>query len=153
MDALHHWRMKIADRDFKNTLFTGSGILSDDLIDLLSSLGPIDTKERLQQLLEGKWLWLERYQDELLELLTSLNLPPMVPKPKKPRNAPANIESQSAEEDPDVGVTQELQDGEHAERQTERGEKRGRDNVGVTQDASGGQEATSRNLRTPDLPR
>lgn len=47
MEALHLWRVEIAKRDHSKALISGLGLLSDDLVELLSSLGPIATEAAL----------------------------------------------------------------------------------------------------------
>lgn len=83
MAALNEWRVALKKSDFKRAFWGASGILNDDLIDLLSSIGPIETKEDLERLLKGKWSLLDKYGDSVFKVLTELGpLPPMRPKPK-----------------------------------------------------------------------
>ncbi|KAF5342587.1 hypothetical protein D9611_001979 [Ephemerocybe angulata] len=86
MEALHLWRVEIAKRDHSKALISGLGLLSDDLVELLSSLGPIATEAALVKLVGAKWVWLGKYKTELFNKLTSLAIPPMV---RKPRQTPA----------------------------------------------------------------
>ncbi|KAF6752222.1 hypothetical protein DFP72DRAFT_1133992 [Ephemerocybe angulata] len=86
MEALHLWRVEIAKRDHSKALISGLGLLSDDLVELLSSLGPIATEAALVKLVGAKWVWLGKYKTELFNKLTSLSIPPMI---RKPRQTPA----------------------------------------------------------------
>ncbi|KAF8989723.1 P-loop containing nucleoside triphosphate hydrolase protein [Cyathus striatus] len=88
MKALHSWRVEIAKRDFGNALFTGSGILSNDLLELLASVGPIMSMERLKTVLESQWSqWFPKYSTELLTKLQTLSMTPLRPKPRKVNTA------------------------------------------------------------------
>ncbi|KAJ7590265.1 P-loop containing nucleoside triphosphate hydrolase protein [Mycena floridula] len=84
-DKLHEWQSMVYKRDFRRSLFGPSGIMKDETISLLSSVGPIHSQKVLEKVLAGQWTWYERYGDELLAWLMTLNMPPMVLKPKKPR--------------------------------------------------------------------
>jgi hypothetical protein len=66
-------------------LFGVSGLLKDETLDLLSSVGPFPSRERLEKVLAGQWKWYSRYGEELFVLLSSLKIPPMKPLPKKSR--------------------------------------------------------------------
>jgi hypothetical protein len=59
--------------------------MKDETLDLLSSIGPITSRKRLETILAGQWLWLDRYGDEIVKLLAGMNAPPMKALPKKPR--------------------------------------------------------------------
>ncbi|KAJ7586278.1 hypothetical protein C8J56DRAFT_742127, partial [Mycena floridula] len=83
-DKLYEWRSMVYKRDFRRSLFGPSGIMKDETISLLSSVGPIHLQKVLEKVLAGQWTWYERYGDELLAWLMTLNMPPMVLKPKKP---------------------------------------------------------------------
>ncbi|TEB34888.1 hypothetical protein FA13DRAFT_1707102 [Coprinellus micaceus] len=56
-------------------------------MEILSSVGPIKTEDRLKAVLGGHWAQYPKYGWELLTNLNSINTPPppMNPKPKKPR--------------------------------------------------------------------
>lgn len=84
-DQLHEWRTKVHSRDYSTSLFAAPGLLADDTVDLLSSVGPCISREFLSRTLVGQWMWESKYGGELYELLASLNIPPMVPLPAKPR--------------------------------------------------------------------
>lgn len=59
--------------------------MKDKTMELLSSIDPITSRIHFDSILAGQWLWIEQYGDDLFTLLHDLNLPPMVPMPKKPR--------------------------------------------------------------------
>ncbi|KAF8979697.1 hypothetical protein BDQ17DRAFT_1416701 [Cyathus striatus] len=84
MKALHSRHVEIAERDFENALFTGSGILENNVIELLASVDPIDTIEKLKSVIE-----------KLLTRLQTLYMVPMRPKPCKV-NAAKRLYGQSA---------------------------------------------------------
>ncbi|KAJ7704750.1 P-loop containing nucleoside triphosphate hydrolase protein [Mycena metata] len=63
--ALHQWRVKIKARDYPTPLYTVSAIMRDETITLLSSVGPIDSRENLQTILAGQWTWWGDYGEEL----------------------------------------------------------------------------------------
>ena len=81
--ALQRWRSRIWQRDFKDALFAPSGILSDECIDNLSSVGPIGRLNELERVVGMDWPWFGQYGDTLLEELEKLNIPPMQPKQQK----------------------------------------------------------------------
>ncbi|KAJ7762331.1 P-loop containing nucleoside triphosphate hydrolase protein [Mycena maculata] len=83
--VLHEWRVAIKARDFPSPLFALSAILCDETIALLSSVGPIQSREHLQKVLAGQWTWWEEYGEELYSCLAALDIPPMKPLPKKQR--------------------------------------------------------------------
>ncbi|KAF5313671.1 hypothetical protein D9611_010068 [Ephemerocybe angulata] len=99
MVALDEWRVKIAKRDHSKSFFTGSGLLSDDMVELLSSIGPIESLLVLKKLMKGKWLWSDRYATDLFDELTRLEIPPMVPKPKPNAKAAGPAKRTHAEVD------------------------------------------------------
>lgn len=71
-------------RDFQDAQFGHSAILKNETLDVISSVGPIARLIDLERLLDH-WVWFGKYGDELLELLNSLAIPPMQPKPKETR--------------------------------------------------------------------
>ncbi|KAL0959483.1 hypothetical protein HGRIS_011198 [Hohenbuehelia grisea] len=81
-DALDEWRRKIHRRDFAGALFAPDGILPDATIDLLSSVGQIASRAKLDRVLAARWCWLSRYGNELLEMLCEMDIP-FIPRPKK----------------------------------------------------------------------
>ncbi|KAJ6517846.1 hypothetical protein DFH09DRAFT_1287620 [Mycena vulgaris] len=83
--VLHRWRIGIKARDFSTSLFAASAILRDETVALLSSVGPVDSRERLQKVLAGQWTWWEEYGEELYKCLAAQDIPPMKPLPAKKR--------------------------------------------------------------------
>jgi hypothetical protein len=81
---LHRWRMLIKKCDFHLALFRFEAMLPDEIVDLLSSAGPIKTRKDLSIILSEQWGWEPTYGDELHSKLTSLNITPQgqVPKSK-----------------------------------------------------------------------
>ena len=82
---LHQWRSELRRRDFSSSLFSTSAVLKDETLDLLSSVGPILSREHLTRVLAGQWKWESRYGDDLYCILSSMDIPPMKPFPRKPR--------------------------------------------------------------------
>ncbi|KAJ7768855.1 P-loop containing nucleoside triphosphate hydrolase protein [Mycena metata] len=97
--TLHQWRVKIKARDYPTPLYTASAIMRDDTIALLSSVGPIDSRESLQTILAGQWTWWGEYGEELYSCLAALTIPPMVPLPPKRRGKKRVLEGVVEEED------------------------------------------------------
>jgi hypothetical protein len=71
--------------DFEDAVFGPSGVLSDDRVEKLSSVGFIGRLNELERVVGADWPWFGQYGDELLEELKKLNIPPMQPKPQKKR--------------------------------------------------------------------
>ena len=86
-NALYKWRTSIHARDFPDSLFGPSAILKDDMLDLLSSVGPIASVAVLERVLGGNWSWMSTYGSELWTELQKLNIPPMQPKPRQTKVA------------------------------------------------------------------
>jgi hypothetical protein len=82
--TLDKWRTTIKECDYMLLpLFSASAILQDETIALLSSVGPINSKEHLQKVLAGQWTWWPKYGTELYECLAAQEIPAMVPLPPK----------------------------------------------------------------------
>ncbi|KAH7906547.1 P-loop containing nucleoside triphosphate hydrolase protein [Hygrophoropsis aurantiaca] len=102
-DELHNWRKDIRKRDFANTFCAASGILSNETINLLSAVGPVTSREKLEKVLAGQWSWYSLYGEELFKKLSTLTIPPMVLLPKKPRGKKRQLEeSQDVKEPADI---------------------------------------------------
>lgn len=67
------------------SLFGASGILKDETLDLLSSVGPISSRTKLSETLADQWKWEAKYGDELFRYISRLPIPPFQELPKKPR--------------------------------------------------------------------
>lgn len=93
MKALNVWRLKMFKRDFSGAFFTANGFFSNEILELCSAVGPIDDFERLRVVLGGKWCWIDKYGEDLLNELTSLDVPPMKPKPTASKRRAANTNS------------------------------------------------------------
>ena len=83
--ALYQWRSQILKRDFEDAVFAPSGILTDEHIENLSSVGFIGRLNELERVVGADWPWFGQYGDELLEELKNMNIPLMQPKPQKKR--------------------------------------------------------------------
>jgi hypothetical protein len=84
-DALHEWRKHVWAQDFKNAMFGPTGILTNEKLAALSSVGPILSLKELESIVGENWPWFGKYGDNLLTELISLNIPPMIPKPPQPK--------------------------------------------------------------------
>ncbi|CAA7263222.1 unnamed protein product [Cyclocybe aegerita] len=87
IDTVVAWRSKIKARDFKDALFASDGLVSDEVVDLLANVGPIQCPEQLSAAVSGQWGWEETYGDELLQELLKLDIPPLIPLPTAPKAA------------------------------------------------------------------
>ncbi|KAF8869269.1 P-loop containing nucleoside triphosphate hydrolase protein [Infundibulicybe gibba] len=72
---LFEWRAMVMARDFSDALFGVSGILKNEMVDLLSSVGPINSVDHLERVLAGRWTWFSTYGRELSERLQALTIP------------------------------------------------------------------------------
>jgi len=75
----------VKKRDFRFAQFGAGALLPDDVVTLLSSVGPAATRNDLSIVLSGSWGWELTYGDELYLKLLSLNIQPPKPLPSKPR--------------------------------------------------------------------
>lgn len=75
---LDDWRYSVYHRDHSGQQFDSSGILSDKLIQDLASMPQlvVCSEAGLKGLLGHTWIWWERYADELLAYLKSLQWTP-----------------------------------------------------------------------------
>lgn len=89
MTALNLWRRNIQQGDFKDSLFGPSGILDDDTLIKLSSVGPVLSLIELEAVVGEGWIWFGKYGDSLLAEMMDMHIPPMQPKPTKPRKVRA----------------------------------------------------------------
>lgn len=78
------WRKEVWSRDFEDSVFGPSAILTDQAVDLLSSFGQIKQISEIKVVL-GYWAWFEKYSEELLALYQRLEIAPKKAKPTKPR--------------------------------------------------------------------
>lgn len=91
-DKLHDWRIRVHQRDFSDSLFGYGAILKDETIDLLSSVGPIPSKDRLETVLAGQWAWYATYGEEMFDELSKMDIPPLVRKAVQPRGEKRTLE-------------------------------------------------------------
>jgi hypothetical protein len=105
------WQKEIWTRDFGDSLFGPSAILSNTAVESLSSFGNLKRLVDVESALGGYWAWFGRYGDELLNLFKSLEVGPKQPKPSKPRAAAAARGEKRAAQpgDGDVGGVKEDQ--------------------------------------------
>ncbi|KAF8952572.1 P-loop containing nucleoside triphosphate hydrolase protein [Flammula alnicola] len=85
LEKLHDWRRLVKTRDFSASLFSADAVLSDAVVDLLASVGPVPTREKLSVILGGQWGWEMTYGDELFAAMKDMDIPPLVPLPTKSR--------------------------------------------------------------------
>ncbi|KAH9911507.1 P-loop containing nucleoside triphosphate hydrolase protein [Fomitopsis serialis] len=78
--ASTHWRERKLEEDHTHALFGATVILSDTRVERLASVGPI-TRAVAAAMLKT-WLWRDRYEAELTDLLLSLPIR-SIPKAKK----------------------------------------------------------------------
>lgn len=90
--ALQQWRSKILKHDFEDALFAPSGILSNECIQNLSSVGPIGRLNELERVVGTDWPWFGQYGDGLLEELKKLNIPPMQPKQQQKKTEKRTVQ-------------------------------------------------------------
>ena len=99
IQSVHEWRRKIWNRDFPNALFGPSGILCDESVNSLASVGPILSLIQLEKVVGESWPWFGKYGDELLEELEKMSIPPLQPKPKQPRGRKKALDEQDKVEE------------------------------------------------------
>jgi hypothetical protein len=78
VDKLNEWRRKIKQRDFTSTMVTPAAVLSDEIVEKISSVGPITTRQHLSAILGQDWGLEGTYGDEFFAFLVSINPPPLV---------------------------------------------------------------------------
>ncbi|KAF4622423.1 hypothetical protein D9613_008999 [Agrocybe pediades] len=81
------WRRKIWERDFKDSMLGPSVVLKDEIIDTLSSVGPIGRLNELEKVTGGDWPWFGKYGNELLDEMSKLAITPMQAKIGRTRRA------------------------------------------------------------------
>ena len=85
VEAVHECRRKIWEHDFPHAIFGSSGILSNEIVESLASVGPILSLIQLEKVVGENWPWFGKYGDELLEVFKKMTIPPLQSKPKQPR--------------------------------------------------------------------
>ncbi|KAH6904485.1 hypothetical protein BKA70DRAFT_1403327 [Coprinopsis sp. MPI-PUGE-AT-0042] len=95
--------------DKVNRSYAADGILGDDLVELLSSVGPFTSREKFDDLLSNSWRWFPSYGTQLFSFLQSLDIPEIVPKPRQPaketqsKRAPGAASKRGAGDDSEKG--------------------------------------------------
>jgi len=100
LEKLHAWRCRVKARDFGGSLFSADALLSDPLIDLLASVGPVPTRERLSVILGGQWGWEMTYGNELFAAMMDMDIAALVRLPVKPRPAKRGHDGQERRNKP-----------------------------------------------------
>ncbi|KAG8744394.1 hypothetical protein FRC12_014801 [Ceratobasidium sp. 428] len=91
-ERLVRWRMQVWRRDRSRTKYGPSGILSDDWVDYLSSIGSINSRELLDDVFGRHWgLW-PVYGQALGDIILQLDIP-FTPAPLKPRGKKRKADS------------------------------------------------------------
>ncbi|KAJ6590767.1 hypothetical protein B0H10DRAFT_2332053, partial [Mycena sp. CBHHK59/15] len=75
--ALFRWRRKIKKMHYPHALFAPHAILDDATCEVLASIGPIDSIDPLQQLLQSGWSRWEELGDRLYAYMHGLVIPPL----------------------------------------------------------------------------
>ncbi|KAG6848038.1 hypothetical protein H0H93_003957 [Arthromyces matolae] len=73
--ALYTWRRSVKDELFPRALWAPHALLDDSICELLASVVPITTKEKLEKLLKGVWAQWDTFGDRLFECLAALDIP------------------------------------------------------------------------------
>ncbi|KAH6899241.1 hypothetical protein BKA70DRAFT_1437727 [Coprinopsis sp. MPI-PUGE-AT-0042] len=84
MQDLHKWRTDILARDRQSSSFSADGLLGDELVELLSSVGPLSDRVKFNNVLAETWYWFPTYGDELFNFLKNVDIPERIPKPRPP---------------------------------------------------------------------
>jgi hypothetical protein len=84
-EKIRNWRSHVWDKDYGESLFGPEGILSDEIVDTLASMGPIIRLAELERVVGSQWAWFGQYGDSLLDALLAMSIPALIPKDPKPR--------------------------------------------------------------------
>ncbi|KAJ6540929.1 P-loop containing nucleoside triphosphate hydrolase protein [Mycena vulgaris] len=82
-EALFLWRRNMKKMHYPRALFAPHALLDDATCELLSSVGPIDSMDTLQQLLGSSWSLWEEFGARLYAYLHNLDIPPLPPPPPR----------------------------------------------------------------------
>ncbi|EDR00269.1 uncharacterized protein LACBIDRAFT_314468 [Laccaria bicolor S238N-H82] len=74
-DTLYAWRRSVKCELYPRAMWAPQALLDDPTCELLSSVGPIQTKEHLASLVESSWARWSLLSDILFNLLVSLKIP------------------------------------------------------------------------------
>jgi hypothetical protein len=83
--ALFEWRRSVWSRDYSHQTWAPPSLLSNEIVKLVSSLGPIDSIADLATILSSSWGHWQTLGEELFRFLSTLDLPfePLPPKDSK----------------------------------------------------------------------
>lgn len=70
---LEAWRESVFNRDLDGTPLDPTAVLDNDMITKLVSAGNLSPRQ-VDHLLQGSWIWWERYGSELCDLISSMNI-------------------------------------------------------------------------------
>ena len=76
--GLYAWRRKIKQTSYPRTLWGPQAILDEDTCELLSSVGPITSKEHLASLIKTSWARWDKLGHQLFTFLHALPIPPLI---------------------------------------------------------------------------
>lgn len=97
----------IKQRDFSSSSLTVGAILSDSLVELLSSVGPVATQEQFSVIVNPYWGWETTYGEELFAAMQQMDIPPLVPLPKKSKPSTAKKRGRDTEDGGSDGTDKE----------------------------------------------
>ena len=78
-EELRGWRSRVWERDHGESLFGPEGILTDNMVDNMASVGPMLRLAELERVVGSQWAWFGQYGDDLLSTLLGMSIPPMIP--------------------------------------------------------------------------
>jgi len=84
-EKIRNWHSHVWKKDYGESLFGPEGILSDEIVDTLASVGPIIRLAELERVVGSQWAWFGQYGDSLLDALLVMSIPALIPKDPKPR--------------------------------------------------------------------
>ena len=82
VEAVHECRRKIWKCNFPHAIFGSSGILSNEIVESLASVGPILSLIQLEKVVGENWPWFGKYGDVLLEVFKKNDNPTITTKAK-----------------------------------------------------------------------
>ena len=94
----------IKERDFSNSLLTAEAILSNSLVEMLASVGPVPTRERFSAVVSPYWGWETTYGEELFAAMQLMDIPPLVPLPKQTKRSTTEKRARDTEHDDGEGT-------------------------------------------------
>jgi len=82
-DALYTWCRSTKRQHFLKAIWASHAILDDNTCELLASVGPIESKEWLTQIIQSGWAMWDELGDNLFEFMINLVIPPLPPPAKR----------------------------------------------------------------------